>query len=153
MTAYSGGLRSGELRHLKVTDIQSDRMMIHVRHGKGKKDRYTLLSQRLLYELRNYWRIERPQIWLFPGKLSKGPMHRRYLQRIYRKAVTRAGIQRKGGIHTLRHCFATHLLSGGVDLRTLQEMLGHADIKTTQIYTHVDNERLRSIHKQFHPRG
>jgi site-specific recombinase XerD len=143
MTAYGGGLRSTELRHLKVTDIQSDRMMIHVRGGKGRKDRYTLLSKRLLYELRNYWRIERPQDWLFPGKLSNGPMSRRYLQRLYQKAIKRAGIRRKGGIHMLRHCFATHLLEAGVDIRTIQYLMGHSSIKTTMRYLQVTSKSLQ----------
>ena len=143
MTAYGGGLRSSELRYLKVTDIHTDRMMIHVRQGKGKKDRYTLLSERLLYELRNYWKIERPQVWLFPGKLSKGPMNRRYLQRIYRKAVNRAGIKRKGGIHTLRHCFATHLLEAGVDIRTIQYLMGHSSMESTIRYLQVTSKSLQ----------
>jgi len=143
MTAYGGGLRATELRHLKVTDIHSDRMMIHVRQGKGRKDRYTLLSEQLLHELRRYWRIEHPKVWLFPGKLSKGPMCRRYLQRIYRKAIRRAGIQRKGGIHTLRHCFATHLLEAGVDVRTIQLLMGHHSIASTMRYLQVTSKSLQ----------
>lgn len=143
MTAYSSGLRSGELRHLKVTDIHTDRMVIHVRAGKGKKDRYTLLSERLLYELRNYWRIERPQDWLFPGKLSKGPLNRRFLQKNYRMAVNRAGIRRKGGIHMLRHCFATHLLEAGVDIRTIQYLMGHRGIESTIRYLKVTSKSLQ----------
>ncbi|MHC4287881.1 MAG: tyrosine-type recombinase/integrase [Planctomycetota bacterium] len=143
MTAYGGGLRASELRYLKVADIQSDRMMIHVRSGKGKKDRYTLLSERLLYELRNYWRIEHPQDWLFPGKLSKRPICQRHLHRVYQKAIQRAGIRRKGGIHTLRHCFATHLLEAGVDIRTIQYLMGHSSIKTTIRYLQVTSKSLQ----------
>jgi site-specific recombinase XerD len=110
MTAYGGGLRVSELVHLKVTDIHSDRMMIRVEQGKGKKDRYTLLSKRLLGELRSYWEIKRPPVWLFPGIHLHKPGCARMAQKAYAKAVARAGITRKGGIHTLRHCFATHLL-------------------------------------------
>lgn len=142
MTAYSGGLRSSELVHLKVTDIHSDRMMIRVEQGKGKKDRYTLLSKRLLEELRNYWRIKRPKLWLFPGHRNQ-PMTRRMTYHIYVDAIKKAGINRKGGIHTLRHCFATHLLEAGEDLRTIQLLMGHSSIGTTVRYLQVTSKTLQ----------
>ena len=143
MTAYGGGLRASELRYLKVTDIHSDRMMIYVKRGKGRKDRYTLLSERLLHELRSYWRIQRPEVWLFPAKITKAPMCRRGLQRVYRTAIRRAGIKRKGGIHTLRHCFATHLLEAGVDIRTIQLLMGHRSIISTIRYLQVTSKSLQ----------
>lgn len=142
MTAYSGGLRASELVHLKVTDIHSDRMMIRVEQGKGMKDRYTLLSKRLLEELRNYWKIKRPNIWLFPGR-SNHPMTRRMTYHIYVDAAKKAGIKRKGGIHTLRHCFATHLLEAGEDLRTIQLLMGHSSIRTTVSYLQVTSKTLQ----------
>ena len=108
MTTYGGGLRVGEVVRLRVTDIQSDRMMIRIEQGKGRKDRYTLLSLRVLNTLRSYWRSYHPRVWLFPGYADQ-PMAVRTPQKVYRRAIEKAGIQRKGGIHTLRHCFATHL--------------------------------------------
>jgi site-specific recombinase XerD len=142
MTTYGGGLRVGEVTRLKVTDIHSDRMMIRVEQGKGRKDRYTLLSKRLLEELRRYWTIKRPKIWLFPGQ-SDRPMSREMAWQIYVKAVKKAGIKRKGGIHTLRHCFATHLLEAGEDLRTIQLLMGHRSIRTTVRYLQVTSKSLQ----------
>jgi integrase/recombinase XerD len=143
MAAYSGGLRVNELVHLKVTDIHSDRMMIRVDQGKGKKDRYTLLSKRLLGELRAYWKIKRPTIWLFPGIKRHKPLCVRMAQKVYTRAVAKAGITRKGGIHTLRHCFATHLLEAGVDIRTIQLLMGHSSILTTVRYLQVTSKTLQ----------
>ena len=143
MTAYGGGLRVSELVHLKVTDIHSDRMMIRVDQGKGKKDRYTLLSKRLLCELRTYWKIKRPAVWLFPGIKRHKPLCARMAQNAYAKAVVKAGITRKGGIHTLRHCFATHLLEAGEDIRTIQLLMGHSSILTTVRYLQVTSKTLQ----------
>ncbi len=143
MTAYSGGLRVSELVNLKVTDIHSDRMMIRVDQGKGKKDRYTLLSKRLLGELRAYWKMKRPAVWLFPGIKRYKPLCARMAQKAYAKAVAKAGITRKGGIHTLRHCFATHLLEAGVDIRTIQLLMGHSSILTTVRYLQVTSKTLQ----------
>ena len=143
MTAYGGGLRVSELVHLKVTDIHSDRMMIRVDQGKGKKDRYTLLSKRLLGELRAYWKIKRPAVWLFPGIKRHKPLCARMAQNAYAKAVAKAGITRKGGIHTLRHCFATHLLEAGQDIRTIQLLMGHSSILTTVRYLQVTSKTLQ----------
>ena len=143
MTAYSAGLRVSELVHLKVTDIHSDRMMIRVDQGKGKKDRYTLLSKRLLGELRAYWKIKRTAVWLFPGIKRHKPLCARMAQKVYAKAVAKAGITRKGGIHTLRHCFATHLLEAGEDIRTIQLLMGHSSILTTVRYLQVTSKTLQ----------
>lgn len=142
MTAYGGGLRASEIVHLKINDIHSDRMMIRVDQGKGRKDRYTLLSKRLLQELRNYWKIKRPELWLFPSG-SDQPMTRENAFQIYVKACHKAGIKRRGGIHTLRHCFATHLLEAGVDLRTIQLLMGHSSIQTTVRYLQVTSKTLQ----------
>jgi len=142
MAVYSGGLRVSEVVRLKVTDIHSDRMMIRVEEGKGRKDRYTLLSKKLLEELRRYWRIKKPAIWLFPGQKDK-PMCTRMAQKIYGEAIKKAGIKRKGGIHTLRHSFATHLLEAGEDIRTIQLLMGHKSIMTTIGYLHVTSKTLQ----------
>jgi site-specific recombinase XerD len=130
---------------LKVTDIDSKRMMIRVRQGKGRKDRYIILSVRLLKELRIYWRIFRPKEWLFfSGKDYIRPLCISTAQRIYNAAKEKAGITKGKGIHTLRHCFATHLLEAGVDLRTIQTLMGHSTITTTMVYLQVTRKHLSS---------
>ena len=121
MTTYAAGLRLSEVLHLQVPDIDAARMTIRVVQGKGGKDRYTLLSARLLEALRAYWKVERPRDWLFPAR-ARGParpMDPSSLQKAYHDAKLRAGITKPGGVHTLRHCFATHLLEAGVDLHTI----------------------------------
>jgi integrase/recombinase XerD len=136
MTTYAAGLRLNEILHLQVHDIDSARMTIRVVQGKGGKDRYTLLSARLLEALRAYWKVERPVDWLFPAR-AKGParpMDPSSLQKAYQTAKRRAGLTKPGGIHTLRHCFATHLLEAGVDLHTIQRLLGHGHLSTTTRY-------------------
>jgi integrase/recombinase XerD len=145
MTCYASGLRVSELVHLRVEDIHSQRMLIHVRQGKGHKDRYTLLSERLLDELRAYWRATRPQPWLFLNRTATGPMPAATVQKAFYAMKKRAGIQRGQGIHCLRHSFATHLLEAGVDLPTLQRLLGHTSLTTTTRYLHVTSRHLRSI--------
>ncbi|MEK7875959.1 MAG: site-specific integrase [Pseudomonadota bacterium] len=139
MTTYAAGLRVSELCALQVMDIESaaDRMCIKVRQGKGGQDRYTLLSPRLLETLRLYWHDRRPRSWLFPNAAGEGPMRIEMAQRMYCAARDAAGIPREGGIHTLRHAFATHLLEAGVDLPTLQRLLGHGHISTTMRYLHL----------------
>jgi site-specific recombinase XerD len=134
LTTYAAGLRLSEVLHLRVRDIDSARMMIRVEQGKGAKDRYTLLSPPLLAPLRAYWPIYRPRLWLFPTPKADGPMHPTALQRAYHVAKRRAGITKPGGIHGLRHAFATHLLEAGVDLHTIQRLLGHGHITTTTRY-------------------
>lgn len=147
LTTYAAGLRVSEVVRLKVTDIESDpgRMLIRVNQGKGNKDRYTLLSARLLQELRAYWRLERHRPWLFPGHDPKRHMPSRTASRIYNHARQRAGIDHGGGIHTLRHCFATHLLDSGVDPRTIHMLLGHGSLKTTARYLHVSRQQLAKV--------
>jgi len=136
-TTYAAGLRVSEVVHLRVGDIDSARMVIRVEQGKGAKDRYTLLSARLLEELRAYWRQARPRRWLFPGTCADRPMDITGVQRAYGLAKLRAGVTKRGGIHGLRHAFATHLLEAGVDLQTIQRLLGHRSITTTTRYGHV----------------
>lgn len=145
MTTYGAGLRANEVVNLCVEDIGSDRMVIRVRAGKGKKDRYTILSERLLGELREYWKRERPPVYLFPGSDPEKPMERSTVQTIYRKAKRRAGIRKRGGIHSLRHAFATHLLESGVDLRTIGVMLGHSSIRSTMRYLRVSSKHMSSV--------
>lgn len=139
MTTYAAGLRVSEVCALQVADIESapDRMCLKVRQGKGGQDRYTLLSPRLLDTLRAYWRVSRPGRWLFPNPAGSAPIDATTAQRIYCAARDAAGIRPEGGIHTLRHCFATHLLEAGVDLPTLQRLLGHGHVSTTMRYLHL----------------
>ena len=150
---YSAGLRLGEASRLRVGDVDVDRGMLHVRGGKGDKDRYTLLSDRVRELLDRYPLPRDPKAYLFPGARDGRHLTPRSIQKVFQDACARAGIRKRATIHTLRHSFATHLLEGGADLRAVQEMLGHADISTTQIYTHVDREYLRTVHRQYHPRS
>jgi site-specific recombinase XerD len=147
MTTYAAGLRVSEVVRLQVHDIESDasRMLIRINQGKGNKDRYSLLSERLLVELRAYWKIERPRPWLFPGSKAHQPMPSGTAQKIYNQARGRAGIEQGSGIHTLRHSFATHLFDAGVDPHTLQLLLGHRSIKTTLKYVHVSRRHLMQV--------
>jgi len=142
---YSSGLRIGEAIRLKLEDIDSSRMLVHVYQGKGRKDRYSVLSKVALDELRGYVKKYRPDNWLFPGEDEDKFINERSVQRAFEKACYRAGITKKVTVHTLRHSFATHLLEGGTDLRYIQELLGHASCKTTEIYTHVTQKDLRNI--------
>lgn len=144
MTTYAAGLRVSEVCALEVADIESaaDRMCLKVRHGKGGKDRYTLLSPQLLAALRSYWQHCRPRRWLFPNRDGDGPMKDQTAQRIYWASCDRAGLDQAAGIHTLRHSFATHLLEAGVDLHTIQRLLGHGHISTTMRYLHLARHRL-----------
>ena len=144
LTIYAAGLRLSEVLGLKPTDIDSDRMLIHVRQGKGKKDRMAMLSPKLLEELRLYVRWVRPHDWLFPGMDPTQPLCSRALQRTCRRTGERAGITKRVTPHVLRHCFATHLLDAGTDLRVIQTLLGHRSLRTTAIYTHVSTQRLQA---------
>ena len=137
MVCYGAGLRSGEVVELKVSDIDSSRMLIRVRQGKGAKDRYTVLSPRLLTVLREYWRQQRPADWLFPGTQAGTHLHPRTLQEVCRDASQLAGFDKRVTPHTLRHSFATHLLENGTDTRVIQVLLGHRRIDTTARYTAV----------------
>jgi len=143
MTTYGGGLRVSEVGRLRVGDIDAQRGMIRVEQGKGRKDRYTLLGPRLLAELRHYWQVYRPaRPWLFPQRHKAAPMDPTTAQKIYYAAKQRAGITKAGGIHVLRHAFATHLLEAGTDLATLQQLLGHDSVTTTMRYVHVAQKRV-----------
>lgn len=144
MTTYAAGLRLSEVCRLQPADIESapDRMCLKVRQGKGGKDRYTLLSPRLLEALRLYWRAARPAQWLFPNSRGEGPMGEHTAQRAYHAARAAAGIANEGGIHCLRHAFATHLLEAGVDIHTIQRLLGHGHVSTTMRYFHLARSRL-----------
>jgi integrase/recombinase XerD len=144
MTTYAAGLRVSELCALKLADIESapDRMCLKVRAAKGARERYTLLSPRLLEALRLYWRAHRPRTWLFPNASGSGPMGVQTAQRIYWATRDAAGLAAEGGIHTLRHSFATHLLEAGVDLHTIQRLLGHGHVGTTMRYFHLAQHRL-----------
>lgn len=146
MTVYGAGLRVSEACHLKLEDIHRSRMQIRVVQGKGRKDRYTLLSPRLLEELETYWWSFRPRVWLFPSSTNPQlPMDERCAQKIFYTAVRRAGLPPRGGIHSLRHSFATHLLEGGVEITVVQELLGHTNLGTTSNYLHVRRQRLAEI--------
>lgn len=145
MTAYSAGLRVSEVSRLKINHIDSERMVIRVEQGKGMKDRYSLLSRRLLEELRTYWKVYRPEGWLFFSKDRSTPMSIATMQKIYRKAKKNAGITKGQGIHTLRHCFATHLLEAGYDVRKIQILMGHRSLSSTTVYLHVSRSGLAKI--------
>jgi site-specific recombinase XerD len=141
MTTYAAGLRASEVTHLRVTDIDSARMCIRIEQGKGRKDRYVPLAPRLLAQLRAYWREQRPPHWLFPGNRVDRPMTRPRAWQLYVKARERAGITKAGGLHTLRHCFASHLLEAGTELVVIQRLMGHNSIRSTLVYLHLARER------------
>ena len=145
MAAYSAGLRASEVVHLLIEDIDSQRMLIHVRHTKSRKDRYVPLSPRFLDALRSYWRLFRPESFLFPGQDPRRPITRGSFATVCRNAASLAGLKKRVAPHMLRHAFATHLLEAGTDLRTIQLLLGHASIRTTSRYLHVSTEKLCSI--------
>lgn len=142
---YSSGLRVGEVVRLKTADIDCSRMLIHIVQGKGRKDRYSVLSRTALDVLEKYREKFRPDYWLFPGGDEGSHITERSVQHIFEKTKEKAGILKKVSVHTLRHSFATHLLEGGVDLRYIQELLGHQSSKTTEIYTHVTEKSIKNI--------
>lgn len=144
MTLYSAGLRVGEALHLEPVDIDSGRMMIRVDQGKGRKDRYVMLSQKLLVTLRRYWREYQPaSLWLFPGVDPSRPLTRGSVDKFFARAKDRAGIRKRVSPHSLRHAFATHLLERGVNIRVIQRLLGHRSLRSTEIYTHVAESYVR----------
>ena len=149
MTLYATGVRRAELTHLKISDVDSQRMVIHVQGGKGRKDRDVMLSPKLLKELREHWRRLRrkPSQWLFPGNrqhVDDRPISTKVVWHACRNAAKRAGIKKPVHPHTLRHCFATHLLEQGADLRNIQMLLGHNDLEQTTVYLHVSELRLNA---------
>jgi len=144
MTMYGAGLRISEALGLRVSDIDSDRMLIRVQQGKGKRDRYVPLAPTLLCQLREYWRTYRPQSWLFPGGHLDRPLTPCSVQRASARARLKARLTKPVTTHTMRHCFATHLLETGTDLRTIQLLLGHSSLQTTAVYLHVATSALQS---------
>lgn len=156
-TAYACGLRISELLHLQVSDIDSARMVVNVRQGKGAKDRQVPLSPRLLTELRGWWQTHRTKPWLFPGMAGASrrrrqpggrparPMHAGSVQRMVQQIVKRSGLKKSASMHTLRHSYATHLLEAGVDVVTVQKLLGHSDLSTTARYLHLSRRHLSSL--------
>jgi integrase/recombinase XerD len=146
MILYSTGVRRSELVHLKVGDVDSQRMVIHIRQGKGSKDRDVPLSPKLLETLRAYWRWAKPKTYLFPGRGGEDvPLTPKAVWHACHGAVLRAGIPKKISPHSLRHSYATHLLESGADLRTIQLLLGHADIKHTTVYLHLSQRHLHAV--------
>jgi site-specific recombinase XerD len=143
ITCYAAGLRIGEACHLRLADLDSSRMVIRIRDGKGGKERLTLLSPRLLMLLRRYWCIAKPTAWLFPGQDPTQPLSPDAVRAVFRKARAKAGITKPCTPHALRHAFATHLLDAGTDLVLIQTLLGHESIHTTSRYTHVSTQRLQ----------
>ncbi len=143
--AYGAGLRASEVVSLKLSDIDSERMVIRVEQGKGRKDRYAMLSEPLLHLLRAYWKASRPQGWLFPGQNPVNPLTTRQLRRAFDGAKEAAGIEKRVSLHTLRHCFATHLLEQKVDIRVIQVLLGHSKLDTTARYSQVASTTLRAV--------
>ena len=146
-TAYACGLRLMEVLDLEIRDIDGARMVVHVRQGKGNKDRLVPLSLQLLTELREYWRVQRPTRWLFyaQGNGAQRPLHPGTVQRQLRRAVKKAGLRKPATMHTLRHSFATHMLEAGVDVMTLQKILGHQQLSTTARYLHLRGDHLQRL--------
>jgi len=149
MTLYATGARNAEVTRLKFSDFDKQRMVVHIQGGKGRKDRDVMLSSKLLEELRQHWhRLRRsPKVWLFPGKINHGgdqPIDTKTVWHACSQAARRAGLQKRVHPHTLRHCFATHLLEAGTDLRTIQLLLGHNDLKETVIYLHLSERHLHA---------
>src|SRR5262249_36739823 len=143
--AYGAGLRAGEVVSLKVGDLDSTRMLIRVEQGKGRKDRYVMLSPHLLELLRAWWRVGRPQGWLFPGRDRVQPITPRQLNRACHAAAHMAEINKRVSLHTLRHSFATHLLEQNIDIRVIQVLLGHAKLDTTALYTRVATKTISEV--------
>jgi site-specific recombinase XerD len=146
MTVYGGGLRLNEACHLQPLDIERGRMRIRVNQGKGRKDRYTILSPWLLEELETYWRTYRPRLWLFPSPgAPERPLNDRTAQKMFYRALARCGLPNRGGIHSLRHSFATHLIESGVEITVIKELMGHRSLQTTANYLHVSGERFAKV--------
>jgi site-specific recombinase XerD len=142
--AYAAGLRVSEVVRLKVSDIDSGRMVLRIEQGKGARDRYAMLSMQLLTILRAYWRLTRPSHWLFPGREADRPIEPQVLYAACRSACKAAGLHKRVTVHTLRHSFATHLLEAGTDIRVIQVLLGHNNLSTTARYTRVADTTIRN---------
>jgi len=143
--AYGAGLRVSEVVSLKVSDIDSKRMLLRIEQGKGRKDRFAMLSPQLLELLRDWWRIARPQVWLFPGQNPVNPLSTRQFNRAVHATAQMAEITKRVTPHTLRHSFATHLLEQNIDIRVIQVLLGHAKLDTTALYTRVATNTIRAV--------
>jgi integrase/recombinase XerD len=144
MTAYAGGLRTSEVVQLRISDIDSSRMVIRIRQGKWQKDRYVMLAPTLLTVLRLYWRQERPTTWLFPSKHSDQPISTHAVANICRRLGVAAGLKKPVTVRALRHAFATHLMEAGKNIRVIQILLGHRSLRTTQRYTYVSTKTVRA---------
>ena len=149
MTCYAAGLRISEACQLRVQDVDSKRMVLRVRYAKGSKQRYTVLSKNLLAMLREYWKLDRPPEWLFPGQGKSGHVSPDSVRKAFRRACDEVGLEKWCTPHTLRHSFATHLLESGEQLVVIQALLGHTTIKTTSGYTHVRTDHIRSVKSPF----
>jgi site-specific recombinase XerD len=145
MMGYAAGLRVSEIASLKVEDIDSSRMVIYIRRAKGKKDRMVMLSPILLEKLRHYYKVYKPKNYLFEGQDPQEHYAVRSIQQVFRDCKQKLNLRRKGGMHSLRHSFATHLLEGGTDIRVIQELLGHDNIKTTVRYTQVSVKNITQV--------
>jgi integrase/recombinase XerD len=143
--AYGAGLRVSEVVALKVSDVDSERMLLRIEQGKGRKDRFAMLSPQLLELLRDWWRIARPKVWLFPGRDRINPLTTRQFNRAVHAAAHMAEIAKRVTPHTLRHSFATHLLEQNIDIRIIQVLLGHAKLETTSLYTRVATNTIRTV--------
>jgi integrase/recombinase XerD len=153
-TIYSAGLRVSEAAHLLVSDIHSSNMRVFIRNAKGNKDRYSILSDNLLLLLRQYWKAYRPHHWLFPGMPDSKPISVRAIQLVFHDALLATGIAKEVSVHTLRHCFATHLLNHGASILQIKELLGHADIQTTSVYLHLTDAQVLGLKSPLdHPDG
>jgi len=148
-TTYAAGLRVSEVVALKLSDLDADRMTVRVAQGKGAKDRYVPLATRLLHDWRAYWQTAPPRVWLFANRQGTRPIDITVAQKIYTMAKLRAGIQKQGGIHALRHAYATHLLEAGKDLQAVQHQLGHRHLSTTMRYFHLTQGRLLATGSPF----
>ncbi len=142
MLAYGAGLRISEIANLKINNIDSEQMCIQIEQGKGHKDRYALLSPKLLSELRRYWKVYHPQTWLFPSANGAGPVKPLTIHRVWKKVKEKSGLKKNLGLHSLRHAFATHMLEDGIDLYTIKQLLGHASIRTTVRYLHLTKQQM-----------
>ena len=146
---YACGLRRGELLKIKPADIDSQRGLLTIRNAKGRKDRLVPISSKVIEMLRNYYKVYRPKSWLFEGQFSGTQYSEESLAKVLKNALQKAGIKRNATLHWLRHSYATHMLESGVDLRYIQELLGHKSSKTTEIYTHVSIKSLQKIRSPF----
>ena len=147
LTIYSGGLRVSEASRLQIPDIDSKRMLLRVNQGKGRKDRYTILSNANLKYLRVYYKAYQPKNWLFNGLIKDKPISIRTIQKVFSNAKDKAGIRKNVSVHSLRHSFATHLIESGIDIHQVQKLLGHSSIKTTTIYLHLKHNKSKGFHK------